>query len=327
MRLLTMALVLLAALPAVAQSGPSFDCGKATNTVERTICKDAELAKADREMAAVYTALVGRLSGTAKDALVKDQGSWMADRNRACTGDADSIARCLAQRYAARTATLRASSEGPYPLVSQQSLAKRGKLGRITWSYDIAYPRFDGMTADFSSLNARFADAAKKAADDATPAPDARSSDEQEWTYEQGFALYRPDANTVTVTVQFYGYSGGAHGFGATHCILVDLRAGRAVGPAGVFAAGEQWLRVMTQIVGADLKKQFVENPGFDDALEPAKLAKVLSEGSHYCWRADKLVLIFNAYEIGPYSAGPYEVNVPFERLKPLLRPGGPVAR
>jgi uncharacterized protein len=327
MRLPTIALVLLAASPAAAQSGPSFDCAKAASAIERTICKDPELAKADREMAAVYGALAGRLTGPAKDALVKDQGSWMVDRNRACTGDADSIGRCLAQRYATRTATLRASAVGPYPLVSQQSLAKRGKLGKITWSYDVAYPRFDGTTADFASLNARFADAARKAATDATPTPDAGSGNEQEWTYEQSFALYRPDANAVTVALQSYGYSGGAHGNGGTDCMLIDLRTGKVAGPAAVFAAGEQWLRVITQIVGADLKKQFVENPGFDDALEPAKLAKVLSESGHYCWRADKLVLIFNAYEVGPYSAGPYEVNVPYERLKPLLRAGGPIAR
>jgi uncharacterized protein YecT (DUF1311 family) len=326
MRLLA-ALAVLVSLPAFAQVGPSFDCARASTAIERTICRDPELAKADREMAAAYAALVGNLTATAKDALVKDQQSWMVDRNRACTGDADSITRCLAQRYDLRTATLRAFAEGVYPSISLQLLAKRGKLGRTTWSYDIAYPRFDGTTADFSNLNARFADAARTAAADATPARDAVSTDEQEWTYEQSFAVYRPGANAVTVALQFWGYSGGAHGYGATRCTLVDLRTGRAVGPSGAFMAGEQWLRVMTQFVGADLKKQFVENPGFDDALEPAKLAKVLSEADHYCWRADKLVLIFNAYEVGPYSAGPYEVNVPYEQLKPLLRADGPIAR
>ncbi len=322
-----MALVLLAVSPASAQVGPSFDCAKATTAIERTICKEPELAKADRDMVAAYAALASKVKGASKEALVRDQGSWVVERNRACTGDAISIAPCLAERYAMRTANLRASVEGGYPVISKQSLAKRGKLGKVTWSYDIAYPRFDGTTADFSTLNARFADAARKAANDATPAPDAPSSEEQEWTYEQSFALYRPSANAVTVALQFYGYSGGAHGYGATRCTLVDLRTGRAVGPSGVFMAGEQWLRAMTQFVGADLKKQFTENPGFEDALEPAKLAKVLSEADHYCWRSDKLLLIFNAYEVGPYSAGPYEVLVPYERLRPLLRPDGPVAR
>ena len=323
---LAMLLVLLGAPAALAQVGPSFDCAKASNAIERAICKDPELAKADREMAAAYASLSGKLSGPAKDHLAKDQVRWIGERNQSCGRDKDGIEDCLKQRYSARTTTLRAFAEGPYPFISEQSLAKRGKLGKITWSYEIVYPRFDGTTADFASLNARFADAAKQAAADATPTADASSGDEQEWTYEQSFALHRPGANAVTVAVRFYSYSGGVHGNPGTDCMLVDLRTGKVAEPAAVFAAGEQWLRVMTQIVGADLKKQFVENPGFDDALEPAKLAKVLSEGNHYCWRADKLILIFDVYEVGPYSAGPYEVNVPYERLKPLLRAGGPIA-
>ena len=129
------------------------------------------------------------------------------------------------------------------------------------------------------------------------------------------------------MAVNFYGYSGGAHGYGATHCTLVDLRTGKATGPDGVFAAGEQWLKTMVEIVGADLKKQFVEKPGFEDALEPAKLAKLLREPVHYCWRANRLELIFNAYEVGPYVSGPFEVYVPYDRLKPLLRADGAASR
>ena len=51
------AVLVAVACPAFAQSGPSFDCAKASNAVERTICKDPELAKADREMVAAYAAL------------------------------------------------------------------------------------------------------------------------------------------------------------------------------------------------------------------------------------------------------------------------------
>jgi hypothetical protein len=94
-----------------------------------------------------------------------------------------------------------------------------------------------------------------------------------------------------------------------------------------VFAAGDDWLKILVEIVGADLKKQFATKPGFEDALEPAKLAKLLRESNNYCWRSNRLELIFNAYEVGPYSSGPFEVYVPYERLKPLLRADGPINR
>ena len=328
MRLAVVILALVAASPAFAQGGPSFDCAKADNTVDRAICKSAALAKADREMASAYTALLDKLSGTAKDELVKEQVRWIANRNRACGANPDGIEDCLKNRYASRTRNLRVYAQGTSPAISEQSLVKQGKLGKITWSYDIAYPRFEGATAEFAAVNARFADAAKKAADDATPKADSRPDLGQQWNYEQAFTVERPPGSHVaTIVVQFDGYSGGAHGYGATRCTLVDLKSGTVIGPQGVFTTGEQWLRVMSQLVGSDLKKQFVDNPGFDEALQPSNLAKLLSESNRYCWTGKQLEVIFNAYEVGPYSAGPYQVDISYDRLKPILRPDGPIAR
>jgi uncharacterized protein len=186
---------LVSAAPAFAQSGPSFECAKASNDVERTICKDPKLAKADREMAAAYAALAAKLGGAAKENLEKEQVRWLGDRNRGCAADTDGIAPCLTRRYAARTTNLLASAEGIYPFISEQSLSKNAKLGKITYSYDISYPKFDGTSADFTAVNARFANAAKKAVADATPQADSGLDREQGWTYEQGFKIYRPSAN------------------------------------------------------------------------------------------------------------------------------------
>ncbi|MFZ5779190.1 MAG: DUF3298 domain-containing protein [Pseudomonadota bacterium] len=327
MRRLAAILCASVAAPALAQEAPSFDCTKASNVIERTICKTPELAKADRALAAAYAALAGKLKGAARENLEKGQVRWIVNRNRACPDHADGIADCIKESYASRLADLEAFGQGEYPFIIGESLARSGKVGRITWSYAITYPRFDGKTADFDGINRRYAEAARKAADEATPAADAGADREQQWTYEQGYSLYRASPQTVTVARSFYGYSGGAHGYGATDCALVDLRTGKAVGPSGVFRPGEQWLRAMSQIVGADLRKQFTEKPGFDDALEPANLAKILSEPAHYCWQSDRLHMIFNAYEVGPYVSGPFDVEIPYDRLKPLLRPDGPITR
>ncbi|MBV8406429.1 MAG: DUF4163 domain-containing protein [Alphaproteobacteria bacterium] len=327
MRVLAFVLVLCAAGPALAQgSGASFDCAKASTAIERTICKEPELAKADRDMAAAFTSLEAKLSGPAKEALLKDQQHWIADRNRGCAADTDGIVPCLKVRYAARLANLRALGEGAYPFISQQALDASGTLGKITWSYDISYPEFDGKTADFGTINAKFAEEARKAADEATPRGDSGPDRKQRWTYDQVFKIHRPGADAVTVAVEFYGYSGGAHGYSATQCTLVDLRTGKAVDPAGVFAPGDEWLRGLISLVAADLKKQFVDKPGFDDALEPNNLAKLLREPGHYCWRPGRLELIFNAYEVGPYVSGSFEVELSYDKLKSWLRPGGPIA-
>ena len=140
-----------------------------------------------------------------------------------------------------------------------------------------------------------------------------------------GFIPVLPDVITVALT--FWAFTGGAHGYGSTSCTLVDLRTGKSVMPEGVFAPGSPWLKEVVAIVGADLKKQFVDNPGFEDALQPGKLTKTVNTGGHFCWQADKLQIYFNQYEVGPYSSGPYTVDIPYSRLKPLLRAGGPISR
>ena len=323
------ALVALCPLAAVAQSGPSFDCAKASNGAERAICKDPAMAKADRELSGLYAALLAKLSGPAKESLEKSQVRWIVGRNRACVpnDDPDVILRCLKTRYANRIADLQASAAGPYPFVEDQSIEKAGKVGKVTYTIDLRYPKFAGNTADFTAVNRSFADAAVKAARETTPTADAGVDREQEWQAEQGYSLYRPDSNVITVALTFWAFTGGAHGYGSTSCTLVDLRTGKTVAPEGVFAAGAPWLKEVVAIVGADLKKQFVDNPGFEDALQPNKLTKTVNTSGHFCWQADKLQIYFNQYEVGPYSAGPYTVDIPYNRLKPLLRAGGPISR
>jgi uncharacterized protein len=322
-------LLALAPLAAAAQGGPSFDCAKASNGAERAICKDADLSKADRELSRLYVAMLAELSGPAKESLEKSQVRWIVARNRACVpnDDPDIMERCLKTRYADRIADLKASGAGPYPFIEDQSIEKRGKVGKVGYTIDLRYPRFAGPSADFTAINRSFAEAAAKAARETTPTADAGLDREQEWQAEQGYSLFRPDPDVITVALTFWAFTGGAHGYGSTSCTLVDLRTGRTVAPEGVFAAGSPWLREVVAIVAADLKKQFVENPGFEDALQSTKLTKTVNTSGHFCWKSDKLQIYFNQYEVGPYSAGPYTVDIPYSRLKHLLRADGPISR
>jgi len=313
------------AAPALAQGGPSFDCAKASTPVERTICRSAELAKADRDVATTYAALAAKLSGAAKDHLVKDQQRWVGNRNRACTGE--DAATCLKSRYENRLALLKEFGAGAYPFVSEQAIVRAGKVKATRYRIDASYPQFDGPSINFTALNAKFASTAKEAAGEAVPKADIGDDVDQTWSYEQSFAIHRPGAATISVEVSFYSFTGGAHGNGGTYAVLVNLRNGRELKPEAVFVPGEDWLRTVTGIVADDLKKQFVERPGFDDALEPAKLAELMAEPGRYLFKADGLEIIFNPYDVGPYAAGTYQVAIPYSRLRALIRADGPIAR
>lgn len=325
-RLATAAIVLLWSATAGAQ--PSFDCAKASSVVERAICADAGLAQADLEMATVYGALWGRLTGAAKDHLSQDQVRWLANRAKACTGEAEDVARCVRQRYVARIATLKAESEGPYPFVSEQALVRNGKVRTTRYEIDASYPQFDGPNADFSAVNKAFAIAAQKGANDAVPPNDVgHYAANQVWTYLQSFQLFRPGPYGLSVATTFYVFTGGAHGSSGMTATLVDLRTGQRVLPAGVFAAGSDWKRTVTYIARADLKRQFVERPGFPESLEPAAFEKLMADPDRYLFKPDGLEIIFNQYDVAAYVMGRYTVDIPYSRLASLIRKDGPLGR
>jgi len=307
---------------------PSFDCAKAATIVERTICGDLKLARADREMATAYSSLWGRLSGAARDHLSQDQVRWLANRAKACTGEAEDVARCVGQRYVARIATLKAEGEGPYPFVSELALVRSGKVKATRYEIDASYPQFDGANGDFSALNKAFADGAAKGASEAVPGNDVGGTAiDQIWTYLQSFQLYRPSPTSISVATTSYIFTGGAHGSTGVAATLVDLRTGRSVRPDAVFVAGSDWKRTITDMTRADLKRQFVERPGFPESLEPATFDKLMDDPERYLFKADALEIIFNQYDVGAYVMGRYTVEIPYNRLGSLIRKDGPLGR
>jgi uncharacterized protein len=317
----------LVAAPASAQSGASFDCARASTAIERAICRDARLSSADGHMAAAYKQLIDRLNGAARDELQKDQARWLAGRDQACSDGAVEIAICLKNRIENRLANLRVMADGAFPFISQQTIVKIGKVRNAGFAIDASYPRFDGNSAGFAAANAFFADRAKIAIADHVPSADEFADRAQTWSYDQNFLLHRPGANAIAVATTTYGFTGGAHGYGAVTGALVDLRSGRLLEPSDIFLPGDKWLPALRDRVAADLKKQFVERPGFEDALAPEKLDKLLQEPERYIWRADGLAIVFNQYEVAAYVMGRYVVHVPYGRLAPLMRPDAPIGK
>jgi uncharacterized protein len=107
-----------AAPPAQAGSGPSFDCAKATSTVEKLICNDAGLAALDRKLAAAYAKGVSPGSDWSdrdKNESRAAQRAWLGERER-CEKTAD-VKRCVTAIHQRRIAELQIKNgeAGPVP--------------------------------------------------------------------------------------------------------------------------------------------------------------------------------------------------------------------
>ena len=96
-----------------AATGPSFDCGQATSTLDRSICNDAELAGLDRDLASKYAAALKAGDENGQTLVREAQLQWAHGRAERCglptDGEAGSDAvACLKQLYQARIADLAA---------------------------------------------------------------------------------------------------------------------------------------------------------------------------------------------------------------------------
>ena len=213
--------------------------------------------------------------------------------------------------------------------MSEQALVRSGKVRTTRYEIDASYPQFDGANADFSAVNKAFASAAEKGANDAVPGTtSAVTGINQIWTYLQSFQLFRPAPTQPFGRDDLLFFTGGAHGSSGVTATLVDLRTGRSVPPAGVFVAGSDWKRTITDITRADLKRQFVRTAGLCRIARACRL----STSSWTIPRATSSRPMRSRsssikYDVGPYAVGRYTVDIPYSRLATLIRTDGPFGR
>lgn len=95
------------AVPVLAQDGPkaSFDCKKASTSVEKAICDGPFLADLDRIMDEVYRGVSAKLEGPKRAALTNVQNQWLQSRNTKC-GRAKPDQDCLSNLYKDRIVAL-----------------------------------------------------------------------------------------------------------------------------------------------------------------------------------------------------------------------------
>jgi uncharacterized protein YecT (DUF1311 family) len=86
---------------------PSFDCTKAGTPVEHAICGDVPLARRDRQLQAIYAALLRHTAAKKKEALRQAQHAWLQQRNATCgVAPPAGIVGCLDGLYQKRLTAL-----------------------------------------------------------------------------------------------------------------------------------------------------------------------------------------------------------------------------
>ena len=133
----------------------------------------------------------------------------------------------------------------------------------------------------------------------------------------------------VSVEFDVYTYfQGAAHPNSYSEVVNFDLKNGRQLKLSDLFKPGAKYLQTIATYCIADLKKQSKEKNInlMDEEIEKGAGANAKNYQS---WTITKkgIGIEFDAYQVGPYAAGPQSVLVPYSNLKDLVNAEGPIGQ
>ena len=222
--------------------------------------------------------------------------------------------------------------------VDVELVAKQIKETNKKLMYEIAaqYPHLSGgNNPNFEKFNqAARASVTKKVAEfkkdmapeeGEEPPPEGSMGSDLSISYE--VLLAQDDLVSIEFDVASY-YQGAAHPNSYSEVVNFDLKNGKLLKLSDLFKPGAKFLPALANYCIADLKKQSKEkNLGLlDDQIDEGARARTENYKS---WKITRkgLDITFDAYQVGPYAAGPQSVLVPYSTLKDLVNPDGPIGQ
>ena len=159
--------------------------------------------------------------------------------------------------------------------------------------------------------------------EDEEPRPDGSMGSDLSIGYT--VILAQDDLLSIKFDVGSY-YQGAAHPNSYSDVINYDLKNGKELKLADLFKPGAKFLPVLATYSIGDLKKQAQDKGLLDDQIESGASP---SAKNYQSWNISRkgLGINFDAYQVGPYAAGPQFVMVPYSTLKDLINPEGPIGQ
>jgi Protein of unknown function (DUF3298)/Deacetylase PdaC len=141
-------------------------------------------------------------------------------------------------------------------------------------------------------------------------------------------ALARDDLISIQFDVGSY-YQGAAHPNSYTEVVNYDLKNGKQLKLSDLFKPGAKYLQPIATYCIADLKKQQATEKGkaLSDSEIDTGAAAVPKNYQSWTITRTGLGINFDAYQVGPYAAGPQFVMVPYSAIKDVINPEGPIGQ
>ena len=133
------------------------------------------------------------------------------------------------------------------------------------------------------------------------------------WDLTGMYSLDRPSPKVVSIIFNVYSYTGGAHGNLVISCRNYDLASGKRLEFADLFKDPEKALELMSAFARENLTRSLGEES--DEEMIREGTAPDLRNFGELALTPAGITIQFQPYQVGPWSAGPQQVEMPLAAL------------
>src|SRR5215207_9803013 len=286
--------------------------------------KDGNLTLEEFDQAGKQTGLFkGIWTVDASDGLIKLAGNWSKPPSE--KGSDKKTAFSVHEEPIAFT--------GDVDLVSKQIKESNKKL---MYEISAVYPQLTGGNnpnfekfnqAARTSVTKKVAGFKKDMAGEQGEEPRPEGSMGSDLSVSYTVNLAQDDLVSIKFDVGSY-YQGAAHPNSYSEVLSFDLKNGKQLKLSDLFKPGAKYLQAISAYCIGELKKQMKAPDGTVDN-ESIQSGAAPTAKNYQSWNITQrgLGINFDAYQVGPYAAGPQFVLVPYSNLKDLINPDSPIAQ
>lgn len=136
--------------------------------------------------------------------------------------------------------------------------------------------------------------------------------DESNFVADASFEVKKSTPNMVSILVEYYKYSGGAHGYYEYIPYNINLRNGDNLTLKEIFKTEVDY----KTIINKEIENQIKELGKKEKGLEKVYDFYEIKENQKFYLKDGKIIIYFDLYDIAPYAAGIPEFPINIENIE-----------
>jgi len=130
------------------------------------------------------------------------------------------------------------------------------------------------------------------------------------------FEIKKNSDNILSLVVEYYKYSGGAHGYYEDVAYNIDIRTGKNIKLQDLFKDGYDYKNIINKNIISQIEQLVIDDPQNKGIYEFSSI----KENQKFYIQDDNIVIYFDLYDIAPYAAGIPKFKINIKNINHILK-------